>query len=229
MTELKAVGVPPDLVPVFEAAEEKIKGFFDTMKPLPEKGRIEIGGTRFMWAQARGMALAFRDTIADIYGEKGTEQILYKFGYSLGSQEARAFIERFKLKDPLEKLAAGPVYFAYSGWAFVELLPSSRPVPDEECFVTYNHPGSFEAEYYIMEKKKADHPICFINAGYSAGWTAECFGLPLEAREVTCQAKGDEHCTFVLTHRNKMLERLEKFRELLKTKKRPEITVEDLL
>lgn len=229
MAQLKAVGVPPDLVPVFEAAEERIKGFFDTIKAYPEKGRVEIGGTRFMWAQARGMALAFRETLTDIYGEKGAEQILYKFGHSLGSQEAKAFIERFKLKDPVEKLAAGPIYFAYTGWAFVEFLPSSRPAPNEDCIFTYNHPGSFEAEFYIADKKKADHPVCFINAGYSSGWTAESFALPLESREVTCQAQGDEHCTFVLTHRNKMLERLEKFRELLKTKKRTEITTEDLL
>ena len=99
MTSLKAVGVPPDLVPAFEAAEERIKGFFDTIKPYPEKGRIEIGGTRFMWAQARGMALAFRDTLSDVYGEKGAERILYKFGHSLGAQEAKAFIERFKSRD----------------------------------------------------------------------------------------------------------------------------------
>jgi len=229
MTNLKAVGVPPDLVPVFQAAEERIKGFFNTIVPFPEKGRIEIGGTRFMWAQARGMALAFRDTIAEIYGEKGAEQILYKFGHSLGAQEARAFIERFTLKDPVEKVAAGPVYFAYTGWAFVEFLPSSSPAPNEDCILTYNHPGSFEAEFFVSEKKRTDHPVCFINAGYSSGWAAESFGLPLEAREVTCQAEGDEYCTFVLTHRNKMLDRLEKFRELLKTKKRTEITTADLI
>jgi predicted hydrocarbon binding protein len=229
MTQLKAVGVPPDLVPAFEAAEERIKGFFDTTKPIPEKGRIEIGGTRFMWAQARGLALAFRDTISQIYGDKGTEQILYKFGHSLGAQEARDFIERFKLKDPMDKVAAGPIYFAYTGWAFVELLPSSRPAPNEDCIFTYNHPGSFEAEFFISEKKKPDHPICFINAGYSSGWVAECFDLPLESREVTCQAQGDEHCTFILTHRNKMLDRVEKFKGLLKTKKRADITTEDLL
>jgi hypothetical protein len=38
MTKLKAVGVPPDLIPAFEVAEEKIKGVFDTIKPYPEKG-----------------------------------------------------------------------------------------------------------------------------------------------------------------------------------------------
>jgi predicted hydrocarbon binding protein len=229
MTALKAVGVPPDLVPAFQAAEERIKGLFDTVKLFPDRGRIEIGGTRFMWAQARGMALAFRDTIAEIYGEKGAEQILYKFGHSLGAQEARALLGRFKLNDPVDKVASGPVYFAYTGWAFVEFLPSSSPTPNEDCIFTYNHPGSFEAEFFLSEKKAADHPICFISAGYSSGWAAESFGLPMEAREVTCQAKGDEHCTFVLTHRNKMLDRLEKFKELLKTKTRAEITTADLL
>jgi son of sevenless-like protein len=229
MSELKAAGVPPELVDVFAAMEEKIKGFFADTKPRPEVGKIEIAGTRFMWAQATGLALSFRDTVAEIYGIRGAEQILYKFGHSLGSSEARSFHERFGLKEPIEKLAAGPVYFAYSGWAFVEILPSSAPQPNEDYILTYHHPNSFEAMSMLEDNRKTDHPICLINAGYSAGWCAESFGIPLDAREVTCEAMGDDHCTFIMTHRSKMFRRVQKFQQLLGAKSPESITTEELL
>ena len=229
MTNLKAVGVPPDLVPVFQAAEEIIKGFFDTIRPYPEKGRIEIGGTRFMWAQARGMALAFRETIADIYGEKGAEQILYKFGHSLGSHEAGAFIERFPSEGSGGEACRGPDLFCLYRLGVCRITPVQQACAGRKLHFYLQPSGILRGRSLYRDKKKAGHPICFINAGYSSGWSGESFGLPLEAREVTCQAQGDEHCTFVLTHRNKMLDRLDKFRELLKTKKRSEITYEDLL
>lgn len=182
-----------------------------------------------MWAQAKGLALAFRDTVTEIYGIKGAEQILYKFGHSLGSSEAKAFHERFGLEEPIEKLAAGPTYFAYSGWAFVEILPSSAPQPNEDYILTYHHPCSFEAMAMIEDNRKIDHPICLINAGYSAGWCAESFGIPLDAREVSCEAMGNAHCTFIMTHRSNMFQRVQKFQELLKSKKPEEIKTEELL
>lgn len=229
MSELKAAGVPPKLVDVFKSMEKNIKGFFSDIKFMPEKGKIEIGGTRFMWAQAKGLALSFRDTVTEIYGIRGAEQILYKFGHALGSSEAKVFHKRFGLKEPIEKLAAGPVYFAYSGWAFVEILPSSAPQPNEDYILTYHHPSSFEARAMIEDNRKSDHPICLINAGYSAGWCAESFGIPLDAREVNCEAMGDTHCTFIMTHQSKMFLRVQKFQELLKTKKPEEIKTEELL
>jgi son of sevenless-like protein len=229
MSELKAAGVPPELVDVFSSMEEKTKDFFSDIRSIPDLGKIEIGGTRFMWAQANGLALSFRDTVSEIYGTRGAEQILYKFGHSLGRSEAKAFHERFNLKEPIEKLAAGPIYFAYSGWAFVEILPSSAPQPNEDYILTYHHPNSFEAESMLERNIKTDHPICLINAGYSAGWCGESFGIPLDSREVSCEAAGDAHCTFIMTHRNKLFQRAQKFQELLKSKKAEEITTEELL
>jgi signal transduction histidine kinase len=37
-----------------------------------------------------------------------------------------------------------------------------------------------------------------MNAGYSSGWCEACFGLELSALEVTCKARGDESCQFVM-------------------------------
>jgi uncharacterized protein len=226
---LTAVSAPPQFVDAFAAMELRIKAFFSEVTMMPEMGKMEIGGMRFRYSQSEGLATAFRETLTGVYGEKGAEQILYKLGKSLGAVEGTTFHKRFGLTEPIEKLAAGPVYFAYSGWAFVEILPSSAPSPDEDYILTYNHPNSFEADAYINNGMKADHPICWINAGYSAGWCSSSFDIPLEAREITCTAMGAPACTFIMTHRNKIIQRVDRFRELLMTKRPEEVTTEELL
>jgi len=64
---------------------------------------------------------------------------------------AQAYVRRYfsdrqeEVKDPIERLSAGPVHFVFSGWAFVDILPESRPSPDQEYFLVYDHPFSFES------------------------------------------------------------------------------------
>jgi len=182
-----------------------------------------------MLVRATSLAVSFRHTLEDVYGDKGTDQIMYKFGKAVGLQEDKEFHKKFGLKDPLEKLSAGPVYFSYSGWAFVDILPASAPSPDENYLLVYHHPGSFEAEPFLKKGEKSSRNICHINAGYSAGWCEESFGIPLEAREITCRAKGDDKCTFIMCHRSTMLRRLEILQDLLsKGKKVEELTPGDI-
>jgi len=229
LAEFKAANVPPDMVPIFLKSENTINEFFKKVVNQPEKGRIDIDGDRYMWVRATSLAVSFRNTLEDVYGEKGTDQIMYKFGKAVGLQEAKEFHKKFGLKDPLEKLSAGPVYFSYSGWAFVDILPASAPSPDENYLLVYHHPGSFEAEPFLKKGEKSSRNICHINAGYSAGWCEESFGIPLESREITCKAKGDDKCTFIMCHRSTMLRRLDILHELLsKGKKVEELIPGDL-
>jgi predicted hydrocarbon binding protein len=229
MEEFRAAKVPPEMVPVFKKAEELISDFFTKVVYYPDKGRIEIDEERYMWVRASSLAQSFRGILEEVYGDRGTDQILYKFGKAVGQQEAREFHKKFDVQSPLEKLSAGPVYFSYSGWAFVDILPASAPSPDENYLLVYHHPSSFEAEF-MSSGKKANRAICHINAGYSAGWCQESFSVPLEAREITCEAKGDQNCTFIMSHRNTMVRRLEMLEDLLsRGKKVEELRPEDLM
>ncbi len=225
--DFKAARVPEDMIEAFAAAEDKVKAFYAKIEGHPNKGRIEIDGVRYMWANAEALGVSFREILEEQFGRRGTDAIVYSFGKSLGKTDAKRFHERFNLKDPVEKLSAGPVYFSYSGWAFVDILPQSAPQTNENYVLTYHHPNSFEAEAFRKRGKETDRPICFINAGYSAGWCEESFGVPLEARELSCVARGDEHCTFLMTHKDKINYRVKIWRE--KTERGEEITVEDLL
>ena len=50
-----------------------------------------------------------------------------------------------------------------------------------------------------------------MNSGYSSGWCEESFGFPLTSVEVTCKAKGDEHCTFIMSPPHKIQEHVNRF------------------
>jgi len=43
-----------------------------------------------------------------------------------------------------------------------------------------------------------------MNSGYTAGWLQEALGIDLDCAEITCQAKGDEFCEFVLASPEKL-------------------------
>ncbi len=110
------------------------------------------------------------------------------------------FHERLGLTDPAMKLAAGPVYSAHVGWAFVDIFPESVPSPDENYFLIYAHPFSFEAGI------QSEGSVCYMNAGYSAGWCEISFGVELGAREITCRAKGDDRCIFIMSPPKRLME-----------------------
>ncbi|HTA63632.1 MAG TPA: histidine kinase dimerization/phosphoacceptor domain -containing protein [Bacteroidia bacterium] len=205
------VKVPKSIQPTFNKAEKLVGDYFSSLKFSPSEGRIEINNERYVLVRASALSHEFLNSIKHLYKDRGEEQalsigknILFDFSHVLGLEDARSFHKKMKLKDPISKLSAGPVHFAYTGWAFVDILPESSPSPDENFFLTYNHPYSFEADSWIKSGKKSETAVCIMNAGYSSGWTEASFNMPLTAVEISCRAKGDKHCTFIMAPPHKI-------------------------
>jgi len=210
-TDKHTVKVPPQIKPIFNKAEKLVGQYFKSLKFSPSKGSIEINNDRYVLVRASALSHEFLNSIKRLYKDRGEEEamnigknILFDVSHVLGLEDARNFHEKMKLKDPISKLSAGPVYFAYTGWAFVDILPESNPSPDENYFIKYNHPYSFEADSWIRAGKKSNTPVCIMNAGYSSGWCEASFGISLTAVEITCKAKGDKHCTFIMAPPDKI-------------------------
>ena len=204
-TNKSTVKVPKAIQSVFNKAEKLVSDYFSSVKFEPSKGLIEINKERYVLVRASALSHEFLNSIKFLYKDRGEEEalgigknILFDLSHVLGLQDAHNFHRKMKLKDPISKLSAGPVYFAYTGWAFVNILPESNPQPDEHFFIKYNHPYSFEADSWIKSGKKSETPVCIMNAGYSSGWTEASFGMPLTAVEISCRAKGDKDCTFIM-------------------------------
>ena len=205
------VKVPKAVQPIFNKAEKLVGDYFSSLKFHPSEGRIEINKERYVLIRASALSHEFLNSIKDLYKDRGEEEalsigknILFDMSHVLGLEDARNFHKKMKLKDPLSKLSAGPVHFAYTGWAFVDILPGSKPTPDENFFIKYRHPYSFEADSWIKSGKKSTTPVCIMNAGYSSGWTEASFDMPLTSVEISCRAKGDKDCTFIMAPPDKI-------------------------
>jgi two-component sensor histidine kinase len=220
------VSVPDPFRPLFDKAESIVKEYFSEFKANPTEGSIKINDERYVLMRASSLSVDFFQKIQSLYSDKGEAQafhigrnFLFDISHVMGSADAKNFHFKMNLDDPISKLSAGPIHFAYSGWAFVDILPESNPSPDENFFLKYHHPYSFEADSWLDQNEKVTEPVCIMNAGYSSGWCEESFGIPLTAVEVSCRAKGDKHCTFIMAPPSKIKEYLSKETTLIHQEK----------
>lgn len=125
-------------------------------------------------------------------------RLLFDIAHAIGKMDARSFHQKMCVYDPIERLSAGPIHFAYTGWAFVDISAESKPTANEDYYLLYDHPFSFEADAWEKSGKKSTSCVCTMNAGYSSGWCEESFGIPLVASEIMCKARGDSACRFIM-------------------------------
>jgi predicted hydrocarbon binding protein len=205
------VRVPKEMQPLFDTAQKTVGDYFESLRLTPSKGSIDINGERYILVRASALSLEFLNSISHFYRDRGKEEalnigknILFDLAHMLGIEDAKNFHKKMGLKDPISKLSAGPVHFAYSGWAFVDILKESKPSPDKKFYIKYNHPYSFEADSWVKARKKSETPVCIMNSGYSSGWCEASFGITLTAVEITCKAKGDKNCSFIMAPPDKI-------------------------
>jgi PAS domain S-box-containing protein len=211
------VKVPKELEPIFRSAQAYVTEYFGRKREDPSEGTIEISGERYILVRSASMSVDFFETVMGLYREEGEEAVnvalslLFDVAHAIGRTDAKSFHQRMNLQDPIAKLSAGPVLFAHTGWAFVDIFSESRPVPDESYMLVYDHPFSFESDAWLKAGRRSDFPVCIMNAGYSSGWCEESFGLTLVASEIMCRAKGDDVCRFVMAPPSKIEEHIREY------------------
>lgn len=217
---LKTVRVPGPVEAVFLRAQRHVARYFRDKTEDPEVGTISISGERYILLRAASMSVEFFDLVTSLYQDTGPESaravasnLLFDLAHAIGKADARAFQQRLGLQDPIEKLSAGPIHFSYSGWAFVDILPDSRPTADDDYFLIYDHPFSFESDAWLKHGRRSEFPVCVMNAGYSSGWCEESFGRPLVAVEIECLAAGGQHCRFIMAPPSRIEEHLARHSE----------------
>lgn len=229
----RIVKVPPQFDAVFGKAEEHFSRLFEYWQNDPAKGMIEISGERFVLVRGAALSIEFFNVVKRLFAHSEHEavsiasQVLFDIAHALGKADACHFHQAMGLSDPLSKLSAGPVYFAHAGWASVDILEDSKPQPNENYYLIYDHPYSFEADAWIRAGKRTDFPVCLMSAGYSSGWCEESFGVSLVATEISCRAKGDDACRFIMAPPDRIEARVEHYlgHPLNGTKKTPDAEI----
>lgn len=211
--ESKIVTAPNAFHEIIDNTLVKVLTFHNDPKRLLHKGSITISNERFVMMRAESISFDFIKTVEQFYQSKNkmeafqlSSSLLYDLSNVLGREDAKKIKSKLKLKDKLEHLAAGPIHFAFTGWASVEFLPECNPVPNENFFLKFIHHGSFEAQAWINKGKSSEHPVCVWNAGYAAGWCAESMGIELVAVELECEAMGHKNCLFIMAPPDKIEE-----------------------
>jgi len=203
--KLTTVRVPPPFEAPFLRAQEYVARYFSDRTEQPDTATISIAGERYVLLRAASLSVEFVELVTKLYQDKGpgaarsvADNLLFDFAHALGKADARSFKQKMGVTEAIDNLSAGPVHFAFSGWAFVDISPESRPSPDEDYFLLYDHPYSFESHSWLAKQRRSDTPVCVMNAGYSSGWCEESFGFSLVAAEVECLAAGGQHCRFIM-------------------------------
>lgn len=216
---LKTVRVPEKFAPLFEEAQRYVQQYFADVRRTPERGTVEVAGQRYVLVRAASMSVEFYEMVKSFYGEEEeavavTHALLFDVAHAMGLADAKAFAERMNVTDPIARLSAGPIHFAHAGWAFVDISPESEPTADNNYYLLYDHPYSFESDAWQSAGKPAQQPVCVMGAGYSSGWCEHSFGLPLVATEILCRAKGDEACRFIMAPPDQIQNRIARYVEL---------------
>lgn len=209
--------VPEQFKEIFEQAEKNVRSYFSDAKRNPASGEITISGERYVLIRSASLSYEFMEVFKELYSNRTKEEaarignnFLFDIAHVIGREDAKAFHQKMNLKEAVQKLAAGPVHFAFTGWASVEILPESNPSPGQDFYLKFYHHNSFEAQSWINQEKKADAPVCIMNSGYSSGWCEESFGMPLTAVEIECEAHGGKRCAFIMAPPDRIKEYLDK-------------------
>ena len=211
------VVAPKELQPLFKKVEEKVNNHHDSIQISPDKATIEIAGQRYVLMRASSLSIEFLEGIKNCYKEKGDNEsriigknILFDMSHLIGMEDAIYAQKSMKLNQANELLAAGPIHLAYLGWAQVNIKKNSRISPDQNFYLHFTLPQSFEADSWIKVGKKSTEPVCIMNSGYSSGWCEHSFGIKLTAVEIKCRAKGDQECEFIMAPPNQIQKYLSK-------------------
>ncbi len=205
------VDCPPELTPLLKKAEDVITPFFWDFKRDPEKGTITVSSERYVIYRGNSIAVALRHQLESVLGP-GAGVAIYQIGKATGAADARYYFEKTGIKDQELRLAMGSVISALGGYASIKILPESTLIPNEDFLFVYDQPNSYEAEAHMKTGASAETPVDFLNAGYSAGWCSEAFGLKLEAKEITCKAMGDAQCRFVMAPSRRLRDRVKEMK-----------------
>jgi predicted hydrocarbon binding protein len=176
--------------------DEKIN-WVEGIKFDGDKGEIRIMDQRFCLHTSFAFR-SFRDGIAKVIGEGGSDAVLYNAG---------KLHTEFFVKGILEKSTMARVAKRF-GWGQVKIMEKLTKVLNQYGFgVTSIEKIDLKKESMLLMdnsciatcyKTKRKKPVCSYISGLIAGAMTVVTGKPFEVQETHCIAKGDKHCRFLI-------------------------------
>ena len=160
-------------------------------------GSIDFQGRRLVLHSTDAFA-HFRKDLYEMVGARQARRILTRYSYFWGQADAAAMRRVFSWSSPLELVKAGPRLHAMQGvarWVTKRLDLDETGEKDGHFFMDVTWHGSGEAEEHMAHLGKAEHPVCWMLAGYASGFMSYALNRTIYFVEQTCRAQGGRVCS----------------------------------
>ncbi|MBI4376866.1 MAG: XylR N-terminal domain-containing protein [Elusimicrobia bacterium] len=169
------------------------KALDKTLKFLPRKGRIELGGARAILINASAMGL-LRKALVDTVGLEHCRRLFSQQGFACGMEEAISVNERLRFSSKREWLLAGAVIHGRIGHVLAEPMGLKLNLEKGTFLAKARWKDSYEAEQHLEFLGKSDRPTCWSLTGYASGWATAVLGEKALALETRCRGQGHSFC-----------------------------------
>ncbi|MEA3267156.1 MAG: V4R domain-containing protein [Candidatus Fermentibacteria bacterium] len=207
------VNCPNELVPAFDVAEKLIVPLFRGFKRNLDEGAIKVDEERYVISRAESLTVAMKKQLSSVLGS-GAGVVIYQIGKTTGAADAKFYIEKTQVLNPIQRLSMGLVLFAMSGNANISILPESTTTLNDDFLFIYDHSNSHEAEAHLKAGLPRDMPVGFFGAGYAAGWSSESLDMKLDVQEIACTVTGHQQCRFVMAPTHRLKDRVKEMKTL---------------
>ena len=141
-------------------------------------GVIDFQGRRLVLHSADAFA-QFRKDLFEMVGPRQTRRILTRYAYFGGQADAAAMRRVFSWSRTSELLKAGARLHAMEGvarWVIKRLDFDDSTDGDRHFLMEVAWHESGEAEEHVGHFGKAEHPVCWMLAGYASGFMSYALG-----------------------------------------------------
>jgi hypothetical protein len=180
-----------------ERAAAEMREYQETFTRNPHRAQVFIGGLRHALIPTHILSRDLPQEIDELIGVKASHLVMSRLGRLTGRAHAEAFFAERRIgpEERMFRVICGPSYFAWTGYADVDLLLTDFRM-DENFAVLWESDNSFSACEALHDGDRGRS--CTMQAGYAAGWCEVASGLALETRELACRAEGVSHCRFLI-------------------------------
>lgn len=178
-------------------AAVEMREYQATFARNPHRAQVFIGGLRHALIPTHVLSRELPQEIDELIGTKASHLVMSRLGRLTGRAHAEAFFAERQIgpDERVFRTMCGPMYFAWAGYADVDLLVTDFSM-DDSFAVLWESDNSFGASEALHDGDRGRS--CAMQAGYAAGWCEVASGLALETREIACRAEGVSHCRFLI-------------------------------
>ena len=172
-----------------KADELKLEQFYKISNSFNQKDPQE----RMVSIPAASIAM-LRHELLETIGLERAKGFLLRYGWHTGAYDAEK-VKELTWEDQREMLLSGPKMHTLHG--YIEEAYTLKAEANFDKGSIYHEAiwkNSYEAEEHIKRYGYSDEPVCHTLIGYASGYLSNILGKKVIAKEVKCQAMGDEHC-----------------------------------